>query len=124
MKLTIENLKRIIKEELEEIRQSMVQPKDFGNLKINYSNKEGGLNELGFEILGASDPVELQILLKKAVQTGKLPSDMEIDMSVVDKAVYVKPSNYKQYKDFKDALKNFRQLISLLKKLGLNISEE
>ena len=96
MKLTIENLKRIIGEELEEIRQSMVQPKDFGNLKINYSNKEGGLNELGFEILGASDPVELQILLKKAIQTGKLPDNMQVDMSIVDKAVYIKPSNYGQ----------------------------
>lgn len=123
MKLTLETLKRIIKEELEEIRQSMIKPMDFGALSIIYTDKSGQLNDLGFAIVGASDPVELEILLKKAIQTNKLPSNLQVDMSMVDKAVYVKPANYDQYKNLKDAQKSFDQVVSLLKKLGLNISE-
>tara|TARA_R100001086_G_C11803751_1_gene249573 strand:+ start:490 stop:867 length:378 start_codon:yes stop_codon:yes gene_type:complete len=121
MKLNEEILKRIIREELEEIRQSMIKPKQFGKLKLDLVDDDGGDHEEGYHITGASDPVELEILLKKAIEAGKLPSDMQVDMSVVDKTVYLKPSGYGKYANLKQAITASKKLEAMLQKLGLNI---
>tara|TARA_A100001515_G_scaffold142842_1_gene142578 strand:- start:1815 stop:2189 length:375 start_codon:yes stop_codon:yes gene_type:complete len=124
MKLNEETLKRIIREELEEIRQSMIKPKQFGKLKLDVVDADGTQHKEGFHITGASDPVELEILLKKAIEAGKLPSDMEVDMSVVDKTVYLKPDGYGKYADFKQATASEKKLEAMLQKLGLNIQRD
>jgi len=121
MKLNKEILKRIIKEELEEIRQSMIKPQQFGNLKLDVLGDGATQHKEGFHITGAPDPVELEVLLKKAIEMGKLPSDMEVDMSVVDKVVYLKPSGYGKYGSLEQAVAATKKLEAMLQKLGLNI---
>ena len=132
MKLNKQTLKRIIKEELDamlkeeldEIRQSIVKPKQFGNLNLDVLDDKGGQHKEGFHITGASDPVELEILLKKAIETGKLPSNMEVDMSVVDKTVYLRPADYGKYGSLKQATVSQKKLEAMLQKLGLNIQRD
>ena len=124
MKLTLETLKRIIKEELDEIRQSTIKPQQFGNLTIDYYNDQGALHGEGFHLLGGKDPVELEILIKKAIEAGKLPRDMMVDMSVVDKTVYLKPANYDEYRNLKQVNVEVEKLSTMLKKVGLSIQEE
>ena len=134
MKLTNETLKRIIKEELEavmkeadleEIRQSQLGANEFGPLILNHPPAPQG-----HPLVGSDNPVELEIFIKKAIEDGLLPKDIEVDMSVVDKAVYLKPSTFPTPRQqrlgqrpggYTAHRKEQESLVALLKKLGLNV---
>lgn len=115
MKLTNETLKKIIKEELQNLLEQ-----DF-DLTMSYADESGKRYPQGYKLTNAvpDDPGYALPLIQKKVDG----SNLDLKLTKHENGFFVKTPNYGKEKDFKDALGEFRMLIKSMNDMGLKVKE-
>ena len=119
MKLTIEKLRQLIKEEINKINESTIQQKlaSYKETSIQMM-KDGKTDKRGFQFI-TQDPMYLKQMIDEMTREGLLKLDGEF--SIQNKEMFYKPLNHGKYKDMKDFRQVRDNFLNSLKNAGLKI---
>ena len=119
MKLTIEKLRQLIKEEINKINESTIQQKlaSYKETPIQIT-KDGSVDKRGFQFI-TQDPMYLKQMIDEMIREGLLKLDGEF--SIQNRELFYKPLNHEKYKDFKDFRQTRNNFLNSLKNAGLKV---
>ena len=127
MKLTIEKLRQLIKEEIDKLNESTIQQKLASYREIpvqaSYKNESGSLLNFkeGFKFI-TDDEMYLKQMIDEMIREGLLELDGKF--SIENKELFFKPTNHGKYKDFKDFRQTAKNLFDSLNNAGLKVKHK